>query len=33
MTINRRVFGRLTPEKIDRILERLTDQALFTETE
>jgi len=33
MTINRRVFGRLTPEKIDRVLERLRDQALFTETE
>ncbi len=33
MTINRRVFGRLTPEKIDRILEKLRDQAMFTETE
>ena len=33
MTINRRVFGRLTPEKIDRILEKHRDQALFTETE
>jgi NADH-quinone oxidoreductase subunit E len=33
MTINRRVFGRLTPEKIDRILSRLTEQAQFTETE
>jgi NADH-quinone oxidoreductase subunit E len=33
MTINRRVFGRLTPEKIDRILTRLKDQAQFTETE
>jgi len=33
MTINRRGFGRLTPEKIDRILEKLRDQALFIETE
>jgi len=33
MTINRRVFGCLTPEKIDRILTRLKDQAQFTETE
>ncbi len=33
MTINRRVFGRLTPEKIDRILTRLKDQAQFVETE
>jgi NADH-quinone oxidoreductase subunit E len=33
MTINRRVFGRLTPEKIDRILTRLKLQAQFTETE
>ncbi len=33
MTINRRVFGRLTPEKIDRILTRLKDQAQFAETE
>jgi NADH:ubiquinone oxidoreductase subunit E len=33
MTINRRVFGRLTQEKIDRILTRLKNQAQFTETE
>ncbi len=33
MTINRRVFGRLTPEKIDRILTRLKDQARYVETE
>jgi NADH-quinone oxidoreductase subunit E len=33
MTINRRVFGRLTHEKIDRILTRLRDQARFVETE
>jgi NADH-quinone oxidoreductase subunit E len=33
MTINRRVFGLLTPEKIDRILTRLKEQAQFSETE
>ena len=33
MTINRRVFGRLTPEKIDRILTKLKDQAQISETE
>jgi NADH-quinone oxidoreductase subunit E len=33
MTINRRVFGRLTHEKIDRILTRLKDQAQYSETE
>lgn len=33
MTINRKVFGRLTPEKIDRILRKLADQAQFSETE
>jgi NADH-quinone oxidoreductase subunit E len=33
MTINRRVFGLLTPEKIDRILNRLKEQAQYTETE
>ena len=33
MTINRRVFGLLTPEKIDRILGRLKEQAQFSETE
>jgi NADH-quinone oxidoreductase subunit E len=33
MTINRRVFGSLTHEKIDRILTRLKDQAQYSETE
>ena len=33
MTINRRVFGRLTPAKIDRIITRLKDQAQYAETE
>jgi len=33
MTINRRVFGRLTHEKIDRILARLKDQGQYSETE
>ena len=33
MTVNRRVFGRLTPEKIDRILTRLKDHAEYPETE
>ncbi len=33
MTINRRVFGLLTPGKIDRILNRLREQAQYTETE
>jgi NADH-quinone oxidoreductase subunit E len=33
MTINRRVFGRLTHEKIDRILTRLKDLAQYSETE
>jgi NADH-quinone oxidoreductase subunit E len=33
MTINRRVFGHLTPEKIDRILSRLKDQAQYAEVE
>jgi len=33
MTINRRVFGLLTPEKIDRILARLKEEAEFSETE
>ena len=33
MTINRRVFGRLTPEKIDRVLTRLKEQAQFHEAE
>lgn len=33
MTINRRVFGRLTPEKIDRVLTRLKKEARFIEVE
>lgn len=33
MMINQRIFGRLTPSKIDRVLQRLRDEALFAETE
>lgn len=33
MMINQRIFGRLTPEKIDRVLQKLRDEALFTEME
>ena len=33
MTINRRVYGQLTPEKIDRILTKLQDEAQFPQPE
>ncbi|NTU48397.1 MAG: NADH-quinone oxidoreductase subunit NuoE, partial [Syntrophobacteraceae bacterium] len=33
MMINQKIFGRLTPGKIDRVLQKLRDEALFTETE
>lgn len=33
MMINQRIFGRLTTEKIDRVLQKLRDEATFTETE
>ena len=33
MVINRRVYGRLTPEKIDRILDKLKNEAQFHESE
>jgi NADH-quinone oxidoreductase subunit E len=33
MMINQRIFGRLTPQKIDRILQRLRDEASFAEAE
>lgn len=33
MMINQRIFGLLTPAKIDRVLGKLRDEALFTEME
>lgn len=33
MTVNERVYGRLTPERIDEILRRLRDEALFPQSE
>jgi NADH-quinone oxidoreductase subunit E len=33
MVINKRVYGRLTPEKIDRILDKLANEAQFEESE
>lgn len=33
MTVNERVYGRLTPERIDEILRRLKDGALFPQSE
>jgi NADH-quinone oxidoreductase subunit E len=33
MVINKRVYGKLTPEKIDRILDKLAHEAEFEEAE
>lgn len=33
MVINKRVYGKLTPEKIDRILDKLAGEARFEESE
>ncbi|MCE5244145.1 MAG: NADH-quinone oxidoreductase subunit NuoE [Syntrophobacteraceae bacterium] len=33
MTVNERVYGRLTPERIDEILRQLRDEALFPQSE
>jgi NADH-quinone oxidoreductase subunit E len=33
MMVNKRVYGKLTPEKIDKILDKLAREAEFQESE